>query len=302
MILGAVLSYLFLENDLTRLLKLLPLDTKAGNRSFSASLVGIDQNEIKLDERMRLLNATRNANHIRYFAYYKILIAVTAKGGSTSFWKWMYRSVTGNDVFNCSTYVQNVHSSCWKKQAVELPDMTDEQRLFALNDDSVLRVAVWRDPFDRILSSWKSKFACDAWLYGTDYPDRARMVPQLLKAAGLPYRNVDCLNLSEFSITLDHVRRRIINGEVALQSLNPHIRPQQFYFSLINYSLVLDLIQLSNYSVIKPLSDRLPFSSDRSKIEHLHASKVSEMVISQAVATLISKFSSLTESYPEMLP
>lgn len=301
MILGAILSFIFLENDLTRLLELISLDVKAVKRPLSASTDGRDQNETRLCAKTNLLNLTRNADHIRYFPHYKILISVTAKGGSTSVWKWMYTSMTGNDVFNCSTYVQNIHSNCWKNQVVQLPDMSEEQRLFALKDDSVFRVAVWRDPFERILSSWKSKFACDAWIYGTDYPDRARMVPQLLKAAGLPYQNVECLNISTFAIALDHIRRRVIMGELNLAQLNPHIRPQQFYFNLINYSLVVDLKQLSNGSVIKPLSDLLPFAPGIPNIERLHTSKGPDILIPQSVATLISKFSSLTEIYPEIL-
>lgn len=287
--LGVVLSFLCLDDRVVQLFPLL-------RRGHVARIDGLQNFRGEADAQ-QLLELTREADHFIYLKEERILAAVTAKGGSTSFWQWLFVGVTGQTEFNCTTYVQNVRAMCWKDRAVPLIDLPEERRMFVLTDPSVLRVAVWRDPFERIISCWKSKFACEAWTYGTDYPDRERMVPELRKIAALP--ETPCLNISQYADTLDHIRSRIVVGAISIRDLNPHIRPQSFFFGSLNYSLILDVRQLSNARTVSAITDRLPYASlAGTRPQHLHESKGVELVIPESAAISIAKFATLTEPVP----
>lgn len=68
--------------------------------------------------------------------------------------------------------------------------------------------------------------------------------------------NKTCLTISEFAAALQTFQETNPN---ALESLDDHIKPQQFYFDDIHYDMILDVNHLSDISVLKPLVGRLPF-------------------------------------------
>ena len=81
-------------------------------------------------------------------------------------------------------------------------------------------VALVRDPYDRLISAWKSKFQCDAG----DEADRAWMVPNLLKLARVPKQKwKGCLSITDFAMVVQQV---YLQGDAC--KLEPHVLPQSF--------------------------------------------------------------------------
>lgn len=289
MAVGAAISILLTDNRLQDIIRLPPITT-----FLNADLP--PQSGQNYSYLFQL--PVQETEHIRFLPKEKLLVAVTAKAGSTTFWKWLFTGVTGKQEFNCSSYVQNVRAQCWDKRAIELHDLPPEVREFALTSPKVLRVAVWRDPFSRLVSCWKSKFACEAWKYGTDYPDRERMVPQLRHSAGLP--DVPCLNISMYADTLEAVRLRVLSGNVPLKELNPHLRPQEFFFNDIKYNMILDVTELSDAKKVYRVWKRLPHRHEvQRRMEHLHKSTGESIAIPEKAAELIGRFASLTKPKPD---
>lgn len=292
--LGAIAPLLIVEGDFVSLLRRAHnvglLSGPSGATHFSRRRLG--------DQRF-VVHTTRRSEHLVYIPEGRILTAVATNGGSTSLWKWLYTGTTGRKAFNCSTKVQNVRARCWENRAIPLADMSKQQKEFAVTNKSVLRLAVWRDPFSRLISSWKSKFACETRTYGTDYADRERMVPELRRQAGLP--DLACLNISEFAETLERIRRRIEVGVMSVDELNRYVAPQEFFFHYMNYGVIIDADQLSNASKMLPVAKRLPYLlAAGSAPQHLHRSAPSNVVLTASVANLIAKFAALTEPIPSV--
>ena len=104
-------------------------------------------------------------------------------------------------------------------------------------------VAMVRDPYDRLISAWKSKFMCGK--NGVDGSDRARMVPQLLRLAQVPRgKRRSCLTLADFAMVVQQV---YLQGNAC--KLDRHVRPQSLgCFSKIapqNYTLVTTAATIS---------------------------------------------------------
>lgn len=84
--------------------------------------------------------------------------------------------------------------------------------------------ALIRDPKERLVSAWKSKFACDDLGYDVDTNDRGRMMTRLVAHLGGFRANYTCFSLEDY-ITALGICHRDPTGK-ALRGLNDHIIPQ----------------------------------------------------------------------------
>lgn len=252
----------------------------------------------RLASRARMLQITARNDDFHYFPNADVLLIILAKGGSTSMFNWLYYGFAG-EKFNksqCETFAQNTDSPCWENHATKLYKMSEDDQWRILTGDATLRVAIQRNPFARLLSSWKSKITCDEGVYGTDVGNRDILVPKLLKQAGLKNDDRKCLSISELADTLDLVRRRVGTSETelkSLQKLDVHLRPQEFFFEEINYHMVLDVSELANVSSVKPILQRLPKKDlryVRSGPPRMNRSKGKELLIPEKAAKLLHLF------------
>lgn len=149
----------------------------------------------------------------------KVIICSCAKCGSTSMYEFVYREAMHRDWnYTGPPYVQDVSSERWsgKFQSLKL----DEAREIMARNDT-FSFALVRDPVQRLISSWKSKAACDGGPWGTDLQDRARIVPKLLALANQP--SFDCLSFDKFIEAIATVHTMGKANE-----LNSHFLPQQY--------------------------------------------------------------------------
>lgn len=249
--------------------------------------------------RKRMLEIIADAHQdLVYLHRPDILMGTMAKGGSTSVWNWLYTGLTGRPKFEmkeCETYVQNVRSPCWDNEAVHLHRLPEAEQLRILNNPKTLRVAIQRNPFERLVSSWKSKFACDENTYGTDLRNRKKMVPALLRQANMATEGKKCLSIDEFAIALERVQNRVRRGETkwlsSLRKLDVHVRPQNFYFNEVNWDIVLNTKDLKNVERLTPIIERLSFPQlVRDGPAHEHASGGGEILISESAAKRLYNF------------
>lgn len=200
-----------------------------------------------------------------YIPSAKVLFATMAKSGTSTLFHWLYQLTVGEGTWpsHCSTYVQDIRSSCWQGLALAVHNLSLEEREKVLySDKEILRIAVQRQPYKRLISSFKSKFTCEHEKYRTDLRNRAAMVPVLRRRAQLPESNSLCMNITEFAEALDGCRRRAISfrdrtrGFEFLRVLDVHIRPQVYCFDEIHYDAIIDVADLSDEQVLRPLWER----------------------------------------------
>lgn len=243
-----------------------------------------------------------------YFVNARMLVTIHQKSGTTSFWNWMYKGLT-NKTFTCDTYVQDVESRCWTPHVKAWWLMSETERHQILSDTTVLRIAIHRDPFDRVVSCWKSKFACDFnTSYKVDLRDQPRMMQvlrQLISTAtngesikltsALNLANKQCLSLEEYANMLDVVSDGIDNGRVNVFTMESHVRPQIYFYQYVNYSVVLSVDMLKNVSLVKPIVDRLPYIASGTACGHVHSTKGSHLVIPERTALKLARYASWSE-------
>lgn len=223
-----------------------------------------------------------------------VLVAVGAKAGSTSFWAWVYSGLFGR-AFNCSTYIQNFESPCWAGRVVVLEGMEAREQVRLLTGRT-LRVAVWREPTERLVSAWKSKFACGN-VYGTDESDRLRFVPQLRKLAGV--EGGTCMSIGEFSECVERVREKIGRREVGLLDVNAHIRPLDYLWGEVVYDLIVKVDDLSKKGKLWDVGKRLKYRTfARRNLPHLHKSRGEAVDMDDDVKIRIQTFADLITGSP----
>lgn len=242
-----------------------------------------------------------NINLVFFPPPVNVLFMTMPKAGTSTLWHWLYPGVTGAkawDSSKCRSHVHDMGSSCWAGHASYLHRLALPEQKAILSSPAVLRVAIQRDPFDRLVSSYKSKFTCDADAYGTDVGDRANLVPTLRRRCGLGPE--PCLNITGFAHTLDACRR----GEGRLSSLpsldvlDVHIRPQRFFFDVINYDMVIDVAHLSDDRVMKPIFDRLPYRERVSPVPPMRHQSVrgGTLDIPEEAAGMLFQFAALSKA------
>lgn len=249
-----------------------------------------------------------------YIPSANVVLATLAKGGSTSLFQCIFTGVTGLPRYvrkQCGSYVHNIHSPCWKNQAVYLYNLSLPLRRKLLTDSTTLRIAIQRNPYDRLLSAFKSKFTCETTLYGTDVRNRETMVPTLRRQAALPLTQPNCMNISEFAEALDRCRQLATSDRNLtfssslsdLRQLDIHIRPQRFFFDYISYHIVLDVDDLSNVTNLTPLLRRLPFANlVSSGVRREHASKSYNLRVPELAAGQLHRFALESQVGPTKYP
>lgn len=189
---------------------------------------------------------------------HKMAVCSCAKCGTTSLGMYLYRAIMRRPWnFTGTPLVQNMLSPRWGHQFRAIPMLTDWP------DWVHHKIAVVRDPKERLLSAWKSKLACVASVNKTD---RAHFLPELYDLAGrspVP----ECITFKTFVNILKIVKD---NGE--LWKLNRHFVPQQFWCFRTN--------PVNTWTIAAPISDpRIHKAIDRAtgfsaggEMEHRHAS------------------------------
>lgn len=244
-----------------------------------------------------------------YIPSAKVLFATMAKSGTSTLFHWLFQLTVGQGTWptHCLTYVQDIRSPCWQGLAMAVHNLSmEEQETVLYSDKKILRIAVQRQPFKRLISSFKSKFTCEHEKYRTDLRNRAAMVPILRRRAELPESDTLCMNITEFAAALDNCRRRAISfrnhtrGFEFLRLLDVHIRPQVYCFDEIQYDAIIDVTDLSDERVLKPLWDRFEHRREVSiAAGRRHRSTGgSSLTIPDSAAKNLFSFASLSDTAP----
>lgn len=155
-----------------------------------------------------------------YMPSFDLMTCVCAKCGSTAIFEFIYELTFDNPwpEHDGRPWVQDLSSLPWGGEF--LPPQSRSAT-------TTKSIAVVRDPKERLISAWKSKFSCDEEGYLVDGNDREWLVPELL-------RNVDrallqdptganntCLSLEDFVTAVQDVHNK---GHAA--DMESHIKPQ----------------------------------------------------------------------------
>lgn len=218
-----------------------------------------DPRGIRLNEDPVFLLTDLN-HEILYIERPKILLILTLKAGTAALMTWLYRGVTGRPAWDregCQTYVQNLSSPCWQGHAHFLYDLPLATRWDLFTKDDVMRVSLQREPYDRLISAYKSKYTCESekFLSDTNIPFAHHLRKQARVAPGQP-----CMELREFAMILD--RLRIYDGDKGISKVSwieSHIRPIDLRTDIIDYDVVLDSRYLIHPESVSLLFERLPF-------------------------------------------
>lgn len=244
------------------------------------------------------------------------LFHTMGKAASSTVWHSVYTALTNKTWAN--TRCGNIHNksrSCWES-LVTYPHTLRPNRYPLLHSmlfvpDGARRVALQRDPYQRLLSAFKSKYTCDAEAFRTDVKDRANKVPLLYRHANEPpLRNVSCMSIGEFARLLDAIRRNVGSpGYVdSLRKLDNHIRPQMYFFEHVHYHVVADVSQLSNVTIMEKILHGFPYANTvlNSMRENgaapKHASGNAQLDIPEKAAVALHLFADLSKQGPLTYP
>lgn len=250
-----------------------------------------------------------NNRELVYIPSAKVLFATMAKSGTTTLFHWLFKLTVGQGTWptHCLTYVQDIRSPCWQGLAMSVHNLSlEEQEKVLYSDKKILRIAVQRQPYKRLISSFKSKFTCEHEKYRTDLANRASMVPVLRRRAQLTASNTLCMNITEFADALDNCRRRAISfrngtrGFEFLRLLDVHIRPQVYCFNEIHYDAIIDVADLSDERVLKPLWSRFEHRHKVSPVagRRHRSTGGSSLTIPDSAAKNLFSFASLSDTAP----
>lgn len=251
---------------------------------------------------------TEGNTELLYLREADILLMTQAKGGTSSLLHWLFRgSHAGNAKYNrtaCGNLpIQNMEDhGCWGGRMLPAFRLGEREQMRVLREgNATLRVAVQRDPYERLISCFKSKFACKADEFGTDLRERSEKAYHLRKVADLPTeQQLPCMNISTFAATLHLARARLrAKGDVDLRNLDKHYRPQRYFPHVISYDLVLNVHELCEEAKMRPLWRRLPFREEgRKAVQHLHSSGSVKVAQSEETERLLRDFAKESQTIP----
>jgi len=149
---------------------------------------------------------------MRYMPERDVVVCGCGKCGSTSAFAYVYRAEFGQRWPHTDwPYPQEVTSDRWAGKFKMVDDMKEQEDIMG----HAFSLALIRDPKERLISSWKSKVACDDD-FGVDTNDRARwgaiaqayvgLVPDLQKLRGKD-SNITCMELDEFATALYEIKQ-----------------------------------------------------------------------------------------------
>lgn len=204
---------------------------------------------------------------VRYMPSQNLVTCACPKCGSTSLFDLIYEQTFSKqwDMESCKASPQNIASKCWHGLIQDQEQLTYDRFFHSF------AFAVIRDPIERLVSSWKSKYACDDDRYGQDLDEKdhkARRVEELLRLSG-EVGNASCLALKDFASALLEVKHRGLQ-----EDLNPHIMPQQdFCFSFYPPSAWSQIVVLSERNTFRSLAQYLGNADNDNVNSHEHASE-----------------------------
>jgi hypothetical protein len=200
-----------------------------------------------------------------YVPQSKAVTCACEKCGSTSVLEYVYKETFGKQWKDerCDGFdVHNVDANCWNKmfESAEWygPEVFADSR----------SLAVIRDPKERLVSSWKSKYACSGEKYGQDNREmnyRSRRVNLLREHSGTNHPG--CMSLHEFAKALQAVK---LNGN--LTRLDQHIVPQSMWcFAIHKPEEFGEVLSLSDEGAYDKLAKHFRFKG-KANNEHDHES------------------------------
>eukprot|EP00038_Savillea_parva_P008794 m.179224 g.179224 ORF g.179224 m.179224 type:complete len:396 (+) comp14714_c0_seq1:247-1434(+) len=233
----------------------------------------------------------------RYDAHHKVLMCVSPKAGSSSFYRWLYRISTEGKIYDeCDLFVKQKHEHrhphwlgpCWESGAdrqhrlhlVNPRSLPREEQKKILSDPDVFRFSITRDPVARAISAWKSKLACDGWYY-TDLTDRGPFLSMLLELSTFPkdkLKDETCMSLIEYAHVLAAIPETLFQ-ELPYIPGGPHFASQNddCLLSNVNYTHVQPLETMSgDLPAILELVKRLGTDLDTHPLLHVHASSLND--------------------------
>lgn len=253
-----------------------------------------------ISNRTRLAEVVKTMN-LRYFRAANVVLMTIAKGGTVATMQSVFQATTGRSIREreCKGPPQFMRSNCWKAHASYVMDLSRREQARVLSSALVFRMAVQVHPFHRLVSAFKSKFACHAAGFHTDHGDVKRIVPRFRKAAKLPQLKEPCMNISEFALGLDRVRKYVGQPGFlrSLKKVDVHLRPQDFYFDDIPYDMVIDVKDLGNARVMAPFGQRFEFGQSivENGIARVHSTGSAELIIPDTAASMMHSYAKLSK-------
>lgn len=202
-------------------------------------------------------------NHYDLIKDHSLVTCVCAKCGTTSFYHLLYRAVFGHPwEFHGSPYAMDLYSTRWRETFTRL-SMRDVFTAAARH-----RIAVVRDPKERILSAWKSKLACNNKFGSVNVSDRPRNLQNIYRVAGVsPVPS--CISFETYVDLL-----KIIYDNRDADKLDAHFMPQQFGCFVQHPARMWSLVvPISSPALREALQDIFPGLPPGVQMPHTHASK-----------------------------
>lgn len=267
-------------------------------------LAGLGNAHFHPEDKECIVNLTGMAKDMVYLNRSNILLTIPPKTGTRTMFEWLYRGVTGHPPWVgkiCRNIVHNFQGLCWRSGAKSFHALGREERESILSSPDLLLIAVQRDPYDRVLSAFKSKFSCEHDRFHTNKAGNRIYVPLLRRHAMLPPSNTTCMTISEFAQALDRVRRNIGQPGFpsAIRGLESHLRPPDYMFDLLRYDMILDVADLSDVHVLQSIAQRLRFPHlVNQTVTHQHPSGFEVLDIPHETAAMLYDFATLTSPVP----
>lgn len=241
---------------------------------------------------------TKYAEQFVYLREPKVLLYFLLKGGSRALLGWVYEALVGDGEWSdelCQTYIQDINSTCWAGHAFLMSSLDLDTQLAIFTADDVLRVAVQRDPYERLISAYKGKYACDRHVFHGD-PQQFSVL-QLSAQAKVRPASEGCMTLPEFTQALRTMRTKgHLDGITQPKFAEGHVRIQLLHEQEIDYDLVLDPRFFGNAKHLKLLYDRLPFKKYiKPYITVKHASSSEKLQISEEEDAELKAFAQLSK-------
>lgn len=209
----------------------------------------------------RLKYMTESSEGMLYVPAARMMLMTMAKAGTSTTLMVVYQAAAGR-LWN-STECGEIHdktSACWQGHAMRVSSLSERQQWSVLTSNDTLRIAIQREPYQRLISAYKSIYSCDVERFRTHVPSRNLIVPGMRKRLHLAEERT-CMNVSEFGHMLDVARENVGKPTYPreFRFLDNHIRPQEFFFDEIDYQYVFDVSDLSDASKLDIITSRLPY-------------------------------------------
>jgi len=128
----------------------------------------------------------------------RALVCVPAKGGTTSFFTWLYEALSRRPwAFRDAPWPHEIKSARWRAvlgtttQVARFSYVPIQKRRKVLADPATVRFALLREPLERAVSAFYSKIACEDESHQIhDVPDHKPIIRTLLRQAPTTARSL----------------------------------------------------------------------------------------------------------------